>query len=55
MLDRVLEEVEEQGREERIPMLGPDKARLLASCVEKAQPSLIAVALKGGVFTPLFL
>ena len=28
MLDKVLEKVEEQGREERIPMLGPDKARL---------------------------
>ena len=41
MLDNVLEEVEEQCREERIPMLGPDKAQLLASCVEKAKPSLI--------------
>ena len=41
MLDQVLEKVEEQCREERIPMLGPDKAKLLASCVEKAQPSLI--------------
>lgn len=41
MLDKVLEEVEEQCREERIPMLGPDKARLLASCVEKAKPSVI--------------
>ena len=25
MLDQVLEEVEEQCREERVPMLGPDK------------------------------
>ena len=41
MLDKVLEEVEEQCREERVPMLGPDKAKLLASCVEKAKPSLI--------------
>ena len=41
MFDQVLEEVEEQCREERIPMLGPDKAKLLASCVEKAKPSLI--------------
>ena len=41
MLDKVLEEVEEQCREERIPMLGPDKARLLASCVKKAKPSVI--------------
>ncbi len=41
MFDKVLEEVEEQCRQERIPMLGPDKAKLLASCVEKAKPSLI--------------
>jgi len=41
MFDKVLEEVEAQCREERIPMLGPDKARLLANCVEKAKPSLI--------------
>ena len=41
MLDKVLEEVEEQCREERVPMLGPDKAKLLASCVEEAKPSLI--------------
>ena len=41
MLDQVLAEVEEQCREERVPMLGPDKAQLLASCVEKAKPSLI--------------
>ena len=27
MFDQVLEEVEEQCREERIPMLGPDKAK----------------------------
>ena len=41
MFDEVLAEVEEQCREERVPMLGPDKAKLLASCVEKAKPSLI--------------
>ena len=41
MLDQVLESVEKQCREERIPMLGPDKAKLLASCVERAKPSLI--------------
>ena len=41
MLDKVLEKVEEQCREERVPMLGPDKAKLLASCVEKAKPFLI--------------
>lgn len=41
MLDKVIKEVEEQCREERVPMLGPDKAKLLASCIEKAKPSLI--------------
>ena len=41
MLDEVLNEVEEQCREERVPMLGPDKAQLLARCVEEAKPSLI--------------
>lgn len=41
MFDKVLEEVEEQCRAERIPMLGPKKAKLLASCVEKAKPSII--------------
>ena len=41
MLDKVLEDVEEQCRAERVPMLGPDKAKLLASCVEEAKPSLI--------------
>ncbi len=41
MFDKVLEEVEEQCRAERVPMLGPEKAKLLASCVEKAKPSLI--------------
>ena len=41
MFDQVLEEVEAQCRAERVPMLGPDKAQLLASCVEKAKPSLI--------------
>lgn len=37
MFDKVLEKVEEQCRAERVPMLGPDKAKLLASCVEKAK------------------
>ena len=41
MFDKVLEEVEQQCRAERIPMLGPEKAKLLASCVEKAKPSLV--------------
>ncbi len=41
MLDKIIEEVEEQCRKERVPMLGPDKAKLLASCIEKAKPSLI--------------
>lgn len=41
MFDKVLEEVEQQCRAERVPMLGPEKAKLLASCVEKAKPSLI--------------
>ena len=41
MLDQVLAEVEEQCRQERVPMLGPDKAQLLASCVEEAKPSVI--------------
>ena len=41
MFDKVLAEVEEQCRAERVPMLGPDKAKLLASCVEKAKPTLI--------------
>lgn len=41
MFDNVLNEVEEQCRAERIPMLGPQKAKLLAGCVEKAKPSLI--------------
>ncbi len=41
MFEKVLEEVEEQCRQERIPMLGPAKAKLLASYVEKAKPSLI--------------
>ncbi len=41
MLDQVLVDVEEQCREERVPMLGPDKAALLASYVKKAKPSLI--------------
>ncbi|MDE0484909.1 MAG: class I SAM-dependent methyltransferase [Candidatus Poribacteria bacterium] len=41
MFDKVLEEVGQQCRAERVPMLGPEKAKLLASCVEKAKPSLI--------------
>ena len=41
MLDQIIKEVEEQCRAERVPMLGPDKAKLLASCVENAKPSLI--------------
>ena len=41
MFDQVLEEVEAKCREERIPMLGPEKAKFLADCVEKAKPSLI--------------
>ncbi len=41
MFEKVLEEVEQQCREERVPMLGPNKAKLLASCVEKAKPSRI--------------
>lgn len=41
MLDKVIEEVEEQCREERVPMLGSNKAKLLASCIEEAKPSLI--------------
>jgi len=41
MFDQVLSEVEQQCREERVPMLGPDKAKLLATTVEKAKPSLI--------------
>ena len=44
MLDTVLEEVEEQGREERFPMLGPDQARLLA---KRANPPLAAAPPKG--------
>ena len=41
MFEQVLAEVEAQCRAERVPMLGPDKAKLLASCVEKVKPSLI--------------
>ncbi|MCY4401906.1 MAG: CmcI family methyltransferase [Candidatus Poribacteria bacterium] len=41
MFDDVLKKVEEQCREERIPMLGPEKAKFVANCVEKAKPSLI--------------
>ena len=41
MFEQVLQEVEAQCREERIPMLGPEKAKFLAACVEKAKPSLI--------------
>ncbi len=41
MFDQVLQEVESQCREQRIPMLGPEKARFLAESVKKAKPSLI--------------
>lgn len=41
MFDNVLKNVEEQCRDERIPMLGPEKAKFLADYVEKAKPSLI--------------
>ena len=41
MFDQVLQEVEAQCREERIPMLGPEKAQFLADWVEKTKPSLI--------------
>ena len=41
MLNQTIKEVEEQCRAERVPMLGPDKAKLLANCVENAKPSLI--------------
>ena len=41
MFDKVLKEVEAQCREERIPMLGPEKAKFIADYVEKAKPSLI--------------
>ncbi len=41
MFEQVLQEVETQCREERIPMLGPEKAEFLAARVEKAKPTLI--------------
>ena len=41
MFEEVLQEVEAQCREERIPMLGPEKAAFLAASVEKAKPTLI--------------
>ena len=41
MLDHVLQEVEAKCREQRIPMLGPEKAKFLAESVKKANPSLI--------------
>ncbi len=41
MFEQVLQKVEEQCREERIPMLGPEKAKFIAGWVEKAKPSLI--------------
>ena len=37
MFDQVLQEVEAQCRAERIPMLGPEKAKFLAGCVEAAK------------------
>ncbi len=41
MFDQVLKEVEEQCREERIPMLGPEKAKFVAECIKNAKPTLI--------------
>lgn len=41
MLEQIIKEVEEECRAELVPMLGPDKAKLLASSIEKAKPSLI--------------
>ena len=41
MFDEVLQEVEAQCKAERIPMLGEEKAKFLATCVEAAKPSLI--------------
>ena len=39
--DQILQEVDKRCREESIPMLGPEKAEVLATLVEKARPSLI--------------
>lgn len=39
--DEVLQDVERRCREQRIPMLGHEKAEFLAEQVEKAQPALI--------------
>lgn len=41
MFEQVLKEVEEQCREERIPMLGPEKVKFVSECVRNAKPSLI--------------
>ena len=41
IFDEVLQEVDKRCREESIPMLGPEKAEVLATLVEKAKPSLI--------------
>ena len=41
MFDQVLQEVEAQCKAERIPMLGEEKAKFIAACVEEAKPSLI--------------
>ena len=41
MFEQVLQKVEEQCREERIPMLGPEKAKFIAGWVEKVKPSVI--------------
>lgn len=41
MFEQVLQEVKVQCREERIPMLGPEKAKFLADWVEKVKPNLI--------------
>ena len=41
IFDEVLQEVDKRCREESIPMLGPEKAEVLAKLVEKARPTLI--------------
>jgi predicted O-methyltransferase YrrM len=41
VFDQVLQEVDEQCREQHIPMLGSEKAEFLADLVQKAGPNLI--------------
>ncbi len=41
VFDQVLQEVDEQCREQHIPMLGSEKAEFLADLVQKAEPNLI--------------